>query len=70
MTWVSHISNQDTDYVEPELEQLECLRSEIPSTPDPHPPWLSILLIHIRSQVKRIQSQSYKTKKIAKNSNF
>ena len=30
----------------------------------------SILVIHIRSQVKRRQSQSYKFKKIDKNSNF
>ena len=36
--------------------QLERLRSEIP----PAASWLSILVIHIRSQVKRIQSQSYK----------
>ena len=49
-----------------ELEQLEGLRSEIP----PAAPWLSIPVIHIRSQVKRRQSQSYKLKKIAKNSNF
>ena len=47
------------------LEQLERLRSEIP----PAAPWLLILMIHIRPQVKR-QSQSYKFKKIAKNSNF
>ena len=45
-----------------ELEQLEHLRSEIP----PHAPWLPIVVIHIRSQVKRRQSQSYKFKKIAK----
>ena len=32
--------------------------------------WLPILVIHIRSQVKTWQSQSYKFKKIAKNSNF
>ena len=30
-----------------ELEQLECLRSEIP----PATPWLPILAIHIKSQV-------------------
>ena len=47
------------------LEQLEHLHSEIP----PAAPWLPILVIHIRSQVKRRQSQSYKLKKIAKNSN-
>ena len=38
------------------LEQLERLRSEIP----PAAPWLPILVIHIRSQVKTTQSQSYK----------
>ena len=47
-------------------ERLECLRSEIP----PAAPWLPILVIHIRSQVKTRQSQSYKFKKNAKNSNF
>ena len=48
------------------LEQLERLRSEIP----PAAPWLPITVIHIRSQVKTRQSQSYKFKKIGKNSNF
>ena len=48
------------------LEQLERLRSEIPPTA----PWLPILVIHIRPQVKKRQSQSYKLKKNAKNSNF
>ena len=38
------------------LEQLERLRSEIP----PAAPWLPILVIHIRSQVKTRQSQSNK----------
>ena len=54
------------------LEQLECLHSEIPpiSPPPPPPPWLPILAIHIRSQVTTGQSQSYKFKKIANNSNF
>ena len=42
-------------------EQLH-LRSEIPTAT----PWLSILVIHIRSQVKRKQSQSSKFKKRAK----
>ena len=36
----------------------------------PTAPWLPILVVHIRSQVKTRQSQSYKFKKIAKNSNF
>ena len=45
-----------------ELEQLERLRSEIL----PAAPWLPILVIHIRSQVKTTQSQSYKFWKIAK----
>ena len=36
----------------------------------PAAPWLPILVIHIRSQVKTGQSQSYKLKKIAKNTNF
>ena len=48
------------------LEQLERLRSEIP----PAAPWLTILVIHIRSQVKTRQSQRYKFLKIAKNTNF
>ena len=48
------------------LEQLERQRSEIPLAA----PWLPIRVIHIRSQVKTRQSQSYKFKKIAKNSNF
>ena len=43
-------------YAHMQLEQLECLRSEIP----PAAPWLPILVIHIRSQVKTRQSQSYK----------
>ena len=38
--------------------------------PPPPAPWLPILMIHIRPQVKTRQSQSYKFKKIAKNSNF
>ena len=38
-----------------QLEQLERLRSEIPAAA----PWLPILVIHIRSQVKMRQSQSY-----------
>ena len=33
-------------------------------------PWLPILVIHIRSQVKTRQSQSYQLKKIANNPNF
>ena len=45
-----------------QLQQWECLRSEIP----PAVPWLPVLVIHIRSQVKTIQSQSYKFNKIAK----
>ena len=49
-----------------QLEQLECLRSEISSAA----PWLPIPVIHIRSQVKTRQSQSYKFKKIAKNLNL
>ena len=51
-----------------ELEQLERLHSEIP----PAAPWLPILVIQIRSQVKTRQSQSYKfyLKKIVKNTNF
>ena len=49
-----------------QLEQLERLRSEIPPTA----PWLPILMIHITSQVKTRQSQSYQFKKIAKNTNF
>ena len=51
---------------EVQLEQLELMRSEI----SPTATWLPILVIHIRSQVKTRQSQSYKFYKIAKNSNF
>ena len=50
----------------PELEQLERLLSEIP----PAAPWLPTLGIHINSQVKTRQSQSYKLKKNDKNLNF
>ena len=39
-----------------QLEQLQRLCSKIPPTA----PWLPILVIHIRSQVKTRQSQSYK----------
>ena len=46
--------------------KLERLRSEIPSAA----PWLPILVIDIRSQVKTRQSQSYKFKEIAKNLKF
>ena len=38
------------------LEQLECLHSEIP----PATPWLPILVIHIRSQVKRSWTGTWK----------
>ena len=48
------------------LEQLELLHCEI----SPATPWLPILVINIRSQVKTRQSQSYKFEKIAQNSNF
>ena len=44
-----------------ELEQLECVL-RIP----PAAPWLPILLIHIGSQVKTRQSQSYEFKEFAK----
>ena len=47
------------------LEQLEHLRFEIPRRP-----WLPMPGIHTRSKVKTRQSQSYKLKKMAKNSNF
>ena len=42
------------------------MHSEIP----PAAPWLPILVIHIRSQVKRRQSQSYKFKKLPKIQNL
>ena len=48
------------------LEELERLRSEIP----PATPWLPILVIHIRSQIKTTQSQSYKFKKNCQNFQF
>ena len=50
-----------------QLEQLERLPSEIP----PATPWLPILVIHIRSQVKtkdKVKVTNFL--KIAKNSNF
>ena len=48
------------------LEQLEHLRSEIPIAT----PWLLILVIHTRSQVKTTQSQNHKFQNISKNSNY
>ena len=42
--------------VQVQLEELERLRSEIP----PDTPWLPILVIHIRSQVKTRQIQILK----------
>ena len=49
------------------LKQLERIRSEIP----PAAPWLLVLVIHIRSQVKTSKKiQSYKFKKIAKKWDF
>ena len=48
------------------LMQLEHLHSEIPDAA----PWLPILVIHIRSQVKTRQSQVTNFKKFAKNWNF
>ena len=42
----------------------------IRTTRTPPAPWLPILVIHIRFQVKTRQSQSYKLKKTAKNTNF
>ena len=44
------------------LEQLERLRSEN----TPAAPWLPVLLIHIRSEVKTKQSQNYKFEIFAK----
>ena len=52
--------------LEPKLEQLECLHSEDTPTAS----WLSILLSHIGSQVKRRQSQSYNFKEFAKITKF
>ena len=51
-----YLKNCKSYYIK--LEQLERLHSEIP----PAAPWLPILVIHIRSQVKTTQSQSYKFK--------
>ena len=53
-------TNSSDIWFEIKLEQLECLHSEIP----PAAPWLPILVIHIRSQVKTRQSQIYKLPKI------
>ena len=51
-----------------------CFKSRTTRTPSfwdtPATPWLPILVIHIRSQIKTRQSRSYKFKKIAKNSNL
>ena len=63
---IEEFQNYNSDILHRKLEQLECLHSEIPSAA----PWLPIQVIHIRSQVKTRQSQSYKFKKIAKNANF
>ena len=54
-TFSNSLSSKKSHYLD-QLEQLERLRSEIPSAA----PWLPILVIHIRSQVKTTQSQSYK----------
>ena len=48
------------------LKQLERLRSK----DTPAAPWLPVLLIHIRPQVKTRQNQSHKFKKFAKTSKF
>ena len=48
----------------------ETRTTRTPAFWDTPTPWLPILVIHIRSQVKRKQSQSYKFLKIAKNYNF
>ena len=46
-------------------------RTRMPAFWDtPAAPWLPTLVIHIRSQVKTRQSQTYKFKNIGKNSNF
>ena len=46
------------------------IRTRTTRTQAPAAPWLPIPVIHIRSQVKRWQSQSYKFIKIAKNLNL
>ena len=64
---LSNISkNQLKSGTKSKLEQLEHLRSE----DTPAISWLPILLIHIGSQVKRRQSQSYKFKEFAQILNF
>ena len=57
-SWVGDWSTKGTHKIKNkcELEQLERLHSEIP----PAAPWLPILVIHIRSQVKKRQSQILK----------
>ena len=49
------------------LEQLTCLHSEIPPPPHDYPYYWPV---HIGSQVKTRQSQSYKFKEFAKTFNF
>ena len=62
------IHTPELTHQDEKLEQLEHLRSEN----TPHPPatqWLPIIFIHIRSQVKTRQGQSYKFEKFAKTLN-
>ena len=62
-------SDIKVNYLPLTLEQQERMRSEN----NPGAPWLPILSIHISSlsfQVKTRQSQSYKFRRIAQNSNF
>ena len=63
---LSHKATMSWSRPQMKLEQLERLRSK----DTPAASWLPILLIHIGSQVKRRQSQSYKFKEFAKIPNF
>ena len=71
------VPSGSTDHI-PALVQIMALRHPEPTrttrTPafwdTPTTSWLHTLVIHIRSQVKTRQSQSYKFYKIAQNSNF
>ena len=49
-------ADQVTDHRLNQLEQLECLRSEIP----PAAPWLPIIVIHIRSKQDKVKVANLK----------
>ena len=56
--------------VKDSVRSMATRTTRMPAFWDPPHAWLPTLGIHIRSQVKPRQSQNYKFKRIAKNSNF